>query len=263
LAEPVLVEPVLVEPVLVDPVSAPPEVVSVGLVPLAPPEPGELDAGDGGVEVLLLTGVDTVALGLAAVVGVAESVVGHWVLVGSADVVLPVALLLAVEVALPVAVALAVPVAVDVAVAVEVSPGPVLPLTGLPLDPLSVGLLGGLLAALLTGVTLGVTDLAGVAAADDGEVGAHTVANALLWAAEVPPGPTLLAPEPTWVPAPFTLGAPLLVLGLASPTAVPSCTKAWRSGGNASATPMANTAQAAARAGRSSPYRQSRCCRGA
>ena len=161
------------------------------------------------------------------------------------------------------AVALAVPVAVDVAAAVEVSPGPVLPPTGLPLDPLSVGLLGGLLAALLTGVTLGVTDLAGVAAADDGEVGAHTVVSALLWAAEVPPGPTLLAPEPNWVPAPFTLGAPLLVLGLASPTAVPSCTKAWRSGGNASATPMANTAQAAARAGRSSPYRQSRCCRGA
>jgi hypothetical protein len=167
----------------------------------------------------------------------------------------------AVEVAVLMAVALAVPVAVDVAVAV--SPGLVLPPTGLPLDPLSVGLLGGLLAALLTGVTLGVTDLAGVAAADDGEADAHTVASALLWAAEVPPGPTLLAPEPDWVPAPFTLGAPLLVLGPESPTAVPSSPKAWRSGGNASATPMANTAQAAARAGRSSPYRQSRCCRGA
>jgi hypothetical protein len=76
--DPVLVEPVPVEPVLVDPVSVPPEAVSVGL---APPEPGELDVGDAGVEVLLLTGVGTVALGWAAVVGVAEPVVGHWVLV--------------------------------------------------------------------------------------------------------------------------------------------------------------------------------------
>jgi hypothetical protein len=178
---------VLVELVLVEPVSVPPEVVSVGL---APPEPGDFDAGDAGVEVLL-TGVDTVALGLAAVVGVAEPVAWHWVLVGLADFLPPVALVLAfadaVEVALPVAVALAVPVAADVAVAVEGSPGLVLSLTGLPLDPLSAGLLGGLLVALLTGVTLGVTDLVGLAAADDGEVGAHAVASALLWVGEVPP----------------------------------------------------------------------------
>ena len=43
-----------------------------------------------------------------------------------------------------------------------------------------------------------------------------------------------------------------------NPAAWPSWTKAWRSGGTARATPMANTAQAAARAGRSSPSRQSR-----
>jgi len=175
--------------VLVDPVSGPPEVVSVGL---APPEPGELDAGDAGVELLLLAGVDTVALGLAAWDGFAEPVVGHWVLVGLADFLPPVALVLAfvdaAEAALLVAVALAVPVAVDATV--PMSPGLVLPPTGLPLDPLSVGLLGGLLVALLTGVTVGVTGLAGLAglaAADDREADAHAVAGALLWVAEVPP----------------------------------------------------------------------------
>jgi hypothetical protein len=191
LVEPVLVEPVLVDPVLVDPVLAPSEGVAAGLVPPTAPGPGELDAGDAGFELLLPAGVDTVALGLAAWDGFAEPVVSQGVAVGSADFLPPVALVLAfadaVEVALPVAVALAVPVAADVAVAVEGSPGLVLPPTGLPLDPLSVGLLGGLLAALLTGVTLGVTDLAGLAAADDGEVGAHAVAGGLLWVAEVPP----------------------------------------------------------------------------
>jgi len=53
----------------------------------------------------------------------------------------------------------------------------------------------------------------------------------------------------------------VLVLELEIPTAELSWLKAWRSGGTASATPMANTTQAAARAGRSSPYRQSRGCR--
>jgi hypothetical protein len=187
-----LVDPVLVDPVLVDPVSAPSAGVAAGLVPLAPPGPGELDAGDAGdvgFEVLLLAGVDTVALGLAAWDGFAEPVVVQGIAVGLADFLPPVALVLAFadafEVAPLMVVALAVPVAVGVAVAV--SPGLVLPPTGLPLDPLSVGLLAGLLAALLTGVTLGVTDLAGLAAADDGEVGAHTVAPALLWVAAVPP----------------------------------------------------------------------------
>jgi hypothetical protein len=183
-----LVEPVLVEPVLVDPVAAPSEGVAAGLVPLAPPGPGELDAGDAGFEVLLLAGVDTVAVGLAAWDGFAEPVVVQGAAVGLADFLPPVALVLAFadafEVA-PVAGALAVPVAAGVAVAV--SPGLVLPLTVLPLDPLSAGLLGGLLVALLTGVTLGVTDLAGLAAADDGEVGAHAVAGALLWVAAVLP----------------------------------------------------------------------------
>jgi hypothetical protein len=51
------------------------------------------------------------------------------------------------------------------------------------------------------------------------------------------------------------------VLEMGIPTALLSETKAPRSGGTDSATPMANTTQAAARAGRSSPYRQSRGCR--
>jgi hypothetical protein len=257
-AVPVLVEPVLVEPVLVDPVSAPSEGVAAGLVP---PGPGELDAGDAGFEVLLLAGVDAVALGLVVWDGFAEPVGVQGVAVGLADFLPPVALVLAFadafELALLVAVALAVPVAAGVAAAV--SPGLVLPPTGLPLDPLSVGLLGGLLVALLTGVTLGV---AGLAAADDGETDTHAGDGPLLPAAEVPPGPAPPAAELAWVPVPFRLGLLPLGLELENPTAVPSWwTKAWRSGGNASATPMANTTQAAARAGRSSPYRQSRCCR--
>jgi hypothetical protein len=263
----VFVDPVFVDPVFVDPVPAPPEAVSVGLVLVLPPEPGEIDVGEAGVEELL-PGVDedTVALGLAFLDGVAVSV-GHSVGVAFADVLPLFALVLAfaeaVEVAVLVAVALAdpVPVAVAVDVAVVVSLGPVLPLAVPSLDPPSVALLAGLLA----GVTFGVVDLAdlaGLAAADDGEPDAHAVASLLLWVAEVPPWPVPPAPELYWVPAPLALGTPLPVLELVIPTAELSWTKAWRSGGTASATPMANTTHAAARAGRSSPYRQSRCCRG-
>jgi hypothetical protein len=263
---PVLVDPVLVDPVLVDPVSVPPGVVSVGLV-LAPRVPDELDAGGAGVEELL-PGVDedTVTLGLAAFDGVPVSA-GQGDPVGLADVLPPLALLLAfaeaVDVAVLVAVALADPVPVAVAVAVVVPLGPVLPLT----VPSLEALLGGPLAGLLAGVTLGVTDLAdladlvGLAAEDDGESDAHPVVSWLLRAAEVPPWPVPPAPELYWVPAPLALGTPLPVLELEIPTAELSWTKAWRSGGTASATPMANTTHAAARAGRSSPYRQSRCCR--
>ena len=265
---PVLVVPVLVDPVLVDPVSAPPEAVSVGLV-LAPPVPDELDAGGAGVEELLPgADEDTVALGLSAFDGVAVSVpAGHCDPVGLADVLPPLALVLAFAEAVEVAVALADPVPVGVAVAVVVSLGPVLPLTVPPLDPLSVALLDEPFAGLLAGVTFGVTDLvgladlAGLAAEEDGESDAHAVVGLLLWAAEVPPWPVPPGPELYWVPAPLTLGTPLLVLELEIPTAELSWTKAWRSGGTASATPIANTTHAAARAGRSSPYRQSRCCR--
>jgi hypothetical protein len=262
LVDPVLAGPVLVDPVLVDPVSTPPEVVSVGLV-LAPPVPDEFDAGGAGgagVEERL-PGVDedTVALGLAAFDGVAVPARQ-----GVADALPSFALVLAVAEAVEVLVAVApadpVPVAVAVDDAVVVSLGPVPPLAVPPLDPLSVALLGGLLA----GVSLGATDLAdvaGLAAEDDGESDVHAVVGLLLWVAEVPPWPVPPAPELYWVPAPLTLGTPLPVLELEIPTAEASWPKASRSGGTASATPMANTTHAAARAGRSSPYRQSRCCR--
>lgn len=99
-----------------------------------------------------------------------------------------------------------------------------------------------------------------MAAADDDEPDAHAVAATLLGAAEVAlwlPPPDA---EPVWLADPFRLGASWPGLELEIPTAEPSWTKAWRSGGSASATPMANTAHAAATAGRSHPYRQSRCC---
>ena len=263
LVVPVLVDPVLACPLLVDPVSAPPEAVSVGLV-LAPPVPDEVDAGGAGVEELLPgAGEDPVALGPAAFDGVAVPA-GQGVAVAAPDAVRSFALELAVaeavDVAVLVAVALAdpVPVAVAVDVALVVSLGPVLPLT-VPLDPLSVALLDGLLA----GVPLGASDLAGVtdlAAEGDCELGPHVVVGLPLWVAEVPPWPVPPAPELYWVPAPLTLGTPLPVLELVIPTAELSSATAWRSGGIDSATPMANTTHAAARAGRSSPYRQSRGC---
>ena len=257
LAGPLLVVPVLAGPLLAGPVFAPSEAVSVGLV-LAPPAPDDVDAGGAGVEELL-PGADegAVALGSSAFDGVVVPV-GQ----GVADALPSVPLALTFAGAVEVAVALADPVPVAVAVddAVVVSLGPVLPLAVPPLDPLSVALLGGLLA----GVPLGASDLAGVAdlaAEDDCESGPHEVVGWPLWVAEVPPWPVPPAPELYWVPAPLTLGTPLPVLELVIPTAELSWTKAWRSGGIASATPMANTTHAAARAGRSNPYRQSPGCR--
>jgi hypothetical protein len=259
LAVPVLAAPVLAVPVLADPGSTPPVAVSVGLV-LAPPVPDEFDAGGAGVEEWPPGVGDPVASGLAVFDGVV--VPGQGVAVAVPSFALGLAFAEAVEVAVPVAVTLADPVPVAVAVddAVAVSLGPVLPLTVPPLDPLSVALLG----ALLVGGALGATDLvdsAGLAAKDDGEPDVHPVGGLLLWVAEVPPWP-VPPPELYWVPAPLTFGTPLPVLELEIPTAEASWPKASRSGGTASATPMANTTHAAARAGRSSPYRQSRCCRG-
>jgi hypothetical protein len=168
------------------------------------------------------------------------------------------ALRVAVEAVLAVLVAFAVGVPVAVVVAVGLSPGLLL--------VLSVGeLLAESAGDALGGVT-GLADVADLASVDDGELGGHAVTCPLLWAAELLPGPTPPADAPPpRVPDPLRLGTPPAVLELEleweNPTAVPSWTKAPRSGGIARATPMANTAQAAARAGRSSPYRQSRCCR--
>jgi hypothetical protein len=179
---------------------------------LAPPVTGELDAGVAGVEEPL-PGVDedAGAFGLLAVLdGLAALVVQDGTGVALADA-LPFPLVLAfaeaVEVAVFIVVALAVPVAG--AVAVVLLPGLVLPPSGPPLVPLSVALSEGVLAE-LAGVSLGVAEVAGLAAfvdlagADDAEPDAHAIAGPLPWTAEVPlPAPP--AAEPTGVPSTFVL----------------------------------------------------------
>jgi len=196
--------------VLVDPMAGPSDGESVGLV-LAPPEPGELDAGGAGVEGVL-PGVDedAVAFGLLAVLdGLAALVVqdGAGVALADAWPPLPLAFAEALEVAVLIVVALAVPVAG--AVAVVLSPGLVLPPSGPPLVPLSVALSEGVLTE-LAGVSLGVAEVAGLAAfvdlagADDAEPDWHAIAGPLPWAAEVPP-PALPAAELAAVPSPFVL----------------------------------------------------------
>ena len=269
LADPLPPVAVLVDPVFA--VFALPEAVPAGLL-LVPPEPAGLDGGEAGVEELVLAaaGEDALTLLGPAVLDGGAVVGGQGVPVALAGFSLPAALVLAFAEAAEVVLLVAVPVPVGVGVAVAVSLALALLLAGLPLAPLPVAPVSWLLtelAGVLVGVTVGVSDLlrsefAGLAAAavDDGETDTHAGGRPLLPAAEVPPGPAPLAAELAWVPAPFRLGA-LPGLELDNPTAVLSSTKAWRSGGTASATPMANTAQAAARAGRSSPYRQSRCCR--
>jgi len=255
--------PVLVNPVFA--VFAPPEMVSAGLL-LVPPESAGVDGDDAGVEELVLAGADEGALTLGpAVLDGGAVVIRQGVAVALAGFfLLPVALALAFAEAVEVALLVAVPVPVAVGVAVAVSLALALSLAGLPLVPLSVAPVGWLLTE-LAGVTVGVSDFVGLAAraVDDGETDTHAGGSALLPAAEVPPGPAPPAAELAWVPVAFRLGLLPLGLELENPTAVASWPKASRSGGIASATPMANTAQAAARAGRSSPYRQSRCCRGA
>jgi hypothetical protein len=169
----------------------------------------------------------------------------------------PVAVEVAFAVAVAVTVAVVVPVPVGVAVAVAVPVG-----VAVPVSPalLLVLPLAGLLTE-LAGGALGFADVAGLAGADDGEPDEHGITGTLPWTAEVPPPPAPPA-DAFWVadPFPFRLGVPS-ELELEIPTAEPRLTKAWRSGGTARAAPMANTAQAAAIAGRSHPYRLSRCCR--
>jgi hypothetical protein len=146
-------------------------------------------------------------------------------------------------------------VAVAVGVAVEESLSP-----GLLLVPVAVGLTG-VAGVVVVGVGTGLAGSVGRAVADDDEGDGHTVAGTLVWGAEVTPWVTPPPGAPFWLADPFRLGTPPPVLELEIPTAEPSWTKAWRSGGSARTTPTANTAQAAARAGRSRPYRQSRCGR--
>ena len=267
LGDPVLDAPVLDAPVLDAPATPPDELLSIG-VGLVPPGVGELDADEAGVEGVALTGVDAVAVTLGLVVLDAVEV-EQGVPVGVAGFLLPVALVLAfaeavvVPVLVAAAVTVAVAVAVPVAVALALVPSLALELTlGLPLAGLPLVLsLGGLVTGVAgAGVTLGVTGLVDLAAAADEEVDWQAVGFSLLRPAKVrsrlaaPPDECTRLPDPAALPPPLALGEEI-------PTAVPSWTKASRSGGTAKEIPMANTAQATARAGRSSPYRQSRGCR--
>ena len=207
--------------------------------------------------------VDVLAVGLGVVFEA-----GVWVPQGLADALaflVPVALVFAVaeavagELLAALPVALAVPVALALAVLVVVLVAVVLPvglallLAGLALVLLSAGLL-----AVAAGLAVGLGDLLASCKGDGEELDAHEVTVVLArllgrLLGLAPPTDELigLAPNPS-VP-----GVPL-VLRAVNPTAEPICPKACRSGGTARVTPMAKTAQAAARADRSSTSRRSR-----
>ena len=125
---------------------------------------------------------------------------------------------------------------------------------------LSAGLVG-----VASGRVVGLGDLLAVCEGDGEGLDGHAVAVTVPALLGRPLGLAPPADELIWVAlTPSVPGAPLLPLLLplllfeANPTAEPSCTKAWRSGGTARATPMANTAQAAARPDRSRTSRRSR-----
>jgi len=140
-------------------------------------EPDAAELGD--VDADTLPDTDADALGLAARVGVDvdEGVAGaHGVPVAVAAFLVPAALTLAgAETVVVVALAEAVPVVVAVDGAVALSLGLTL-LAGVPLSPLVALPVGG-----LAGVTVGVTDLLGVAVTDGEELDGHTGTVGLLW----------------------------------------------------------------------------------
>jgi hypothetical protein len=272
----VVLDPPLADRAPVDPALAPPdEVLSVGLT--LPPfelDGEELDADDLDadadaelrVDGLALTDgdVDVVALGLAVVSGAAVGF-PQGLAVASAVVLPPFVLGSDVAGAVAEAVVVALLGGVLVALAVAVA-GLVAAVLSLGLALLVAGLALVLVAGLVAvpaGVALGLGDLLalceGDSEGDSEELDGHAVTCALL--ARLPGmllGPAPPAEEPIGLlPAPSVPWA-TLPLWEVIPTAVPSWTKACRSGGTARATPMANTAQAAARPDRSSPYRQSR-----
>jgi hypothetical protein len=251
------------------------ELLSVGLTSVLPDE-GKLDVGgededaeEGGVAGLELpdAGADVETAGLAVLAG-AELAGQEGELVALAGFLPPVLLPVAVAVAVALAVLVALPLAlaVDVEVAVAVPVAEVLPLSlgltlglSLPLVLSLVLLLAGAVPEPVSG-TLGsaLLDLADPDALAGGVGDTQAVACALLWLADELSGPAPPFAEPAALPAPFRLGVPWLGLEEVIPTAELSETKASRSGGSARTTPMANTAQAPARIGLSSPSRQSR-----
>ena len=114
-----------------------------------------------------------------------------------------------------------------------------------------VGVTGVTLAGAV-GCTVLLGETAGLAVA--GLLGGQTVALGLADVAGVLPSPSAPAVAPLGTPLvePVGLVAPVLLLCCCeeSPTELPSETKAARSGGRDSATPIANTAQATATIGR-------------
>ena len=204
---------------------------------------------------------DPLPVGLADVVGLGLGLRQLVAWPFGLGVFLPVALLLAVaetvEEALFVGllVGLAVAVAVALAVPLVLLLELALLLDGLPLG-LPLVLLDGL-AGGPTGPGLGCANLLAAETADGEGLGGHAV-RVGLWCAV---GAPLWLPPPSdkpGTPVPAAFPPPLAPLLVVSPTAVLNWTSASCSGGIARAIPMANTAQAIARAGRSSPSRQSR-----
>jgi hypothetical protein len=201
---------------------------------------------------------DVVAFGWAACVRVAVGL-SQGVAVASA-VFLPVALAFAVAEADADAEAVVVAVLVPVALAVGVLVVLALPVGLALLAVLALVLLLAGLVAEAAGLAPGLVDLLALFNGDGDELDGHAVAFVLVRLLGIllglaPPADELIAVADPSVP----WGPLLLLLLLAvNPTAEPICPKAWRSGGTARTTPMANTAQAAARPDRSSPSRQSR-----
>jgi hypothetical protein len=255
------VDPALDDPVLDDPVLAVP--APPVLAVLVEPAFGllvdaELDAEELGVVGLALAepGPDAVMAGWAVLVGagvVLAQLVAAAVVV-LASFLLLVALRLAVAVAVEVELAVVVAVLVAVAEAVAVLVAVLVAVAWVLLDVPPAGLVAG-----FSGVAFGVADLLDLALAeDDGE---ELVGHAVRFALACPPLLVrwLTAPfdEPARVPVPATLWVALALCDGVIPATSPIWTRASRVGGNARATPMANTAHATARAGRSSPSRQS------
>lgn len=267
---------------LVDPALAPPVEVPVGvpvwltLLPFEVTEPDaeedeldvdedELDVDEDGLDVdfdglaLADVDVDVLAVGLDVVfeawVGVPQGLADAWAFLVPVALVFAVAEAVAGELLAAPPVALAVPVALALAVlvAVVLPVGLALLLAGLALVLLSAGLL-----AVAAGLAVGLGDLLASCEGDGEELDGHEVTVVLArllgrLLGLAPPADELigLALNPS-VPG---VG---LVLRAVNPTAEPICPKACRSGGTARVTPMANTAQAAARADLSSTSRRSR-----
>ncbi len=259
-APPVEAPPVEAPPVEAPPVEAPP--VWLTLVPLEVTEP---DADEPGVDELALAEVDAdeVAFGLflGVLAGVTAGVTvglrqGVPVALGVFRLAFTVAEAVAEAVVVAVLVAVAVPVAVAVVlgVAVVVSVGLAVLLGGEALVLLAVPVV------VAAGVTVGVADLLASFEGDGEELGPHAVTIALGRLLKMLLGLGLPTCRPIGLPDPSVPWTPLLLREVI-PTAELSWPKAWRSGGTASATPTANTTQAAARADRSIPSRQSSGCR--